>query len=202
MSYFYIISSSNDLQHHGILGQKWGIRRFQNKDGSLTSAGRKRYDDDGTSDSKSSSSDRKAKTKSVAKKVAIAAGVTASIAAVAGVSYLVYKKKSAGKINTGKKAAESVANKTVSELQKAMQNRNASMNKVMSQFDALDSRLNAARNGSRQSVKIKTPKVPVPKVTKQKTSNSGNLSKELEKRRRAMEKTMSAFDRLDRAARR
>lgn len=33
----------NELYHHGILGQKWGIRRFQNKDGSLTSAGKKRY---------------------------------------------------------------------------------------------------------------------------------------------------------------
>lgn len=32
------------LQHHGILGQKWGVRRYQNKDGSLTSAGKKRYD--------------------------------------------------------------------------------------------------------------------------------------------------------------
>lgn len=31
------------LQHHGILGQKWGIRRYQNEDGSLTPAGKKRY---------------------------------------------------------------------------------------------------------------------------------------------------------------
>lgn len=30
------------LQHHGILGQKWGVRRFQNKDGSLTPKGKKR----------------------------------------------------------------------------------------------------------------------------------------------------------------
>lgn len=32
-----------ELYHHGILGMHWGIRRFQNKDGSLTAAGRKRY---------------------------------------------------------------------------------------------------------------------------------------------------------------
>ena len=31
------------LQHHGIKGQKWGIRRYQNPDGSLTTAGRERY---------------------------------------------------------------------------------------------------------------------------------------------------------------
>lgn len=31
------------LEHHGIKGQKWGVRRYQNEDGSLTSAGEARY---------------------------------------------------------------------------------------------------------------------------------------------------------------
>jgi hypothetical protein len=37
---------NNELSHHGIKGMKWGIRRYQNKDGSLTSQGKKRYDRD------------------------------------------------------------------------------------------------------------------------------------------------------------
>ena len=46
----YIITSdgffieSTELMHYGIKGQKWGVRRYQNKDGSLTAAGKKRYD--------------------------------------------------------------------------------------------------------------------------------------------------------------
>lgn len=35
--------ANNELQHHGVKGMRWGIRRYQNSDGSLTSEGKKRY---------------------------------------------------------------------------------------------------------------------------------------------------------------
>lgn len=44
-------NSTSELYHWGIKGMKWGVRRYQNKDGTLTPAGKKRYADDGGSDS-------------------------------------------------------------------------------------------------------------------------------------------------------
>lgn len=55
--------NESELKHFGIKGMKWGQRRYQYKDGSLTPAGKKRYSDgsEGSSSTKSS----KTKTKSV-----------------------------------------------------------------------------------------------------------------------------------------
>ena len=39
----YKVVTTSELYHHGIKGQKWGVRRYQNKDGQLTSAGKERY---------------------------------------------------------------------------------------------------------------------------------------------------------------
>ena len=40
----YISKDASDaLAHYGVLGMKWGVRRYRNKDGSLTNAGKKRY---------------------------------------------------------------------------------------------------------------------------------------------------------------
>ena len=86
------------LAHHGIKGQKWGIRRFQNSDGTLTAEGKDRY-----SDSTRSGGTQKVKVKGKVKvkvqgpvKVKIVdhsktfKNVAVGIAAVAGVSLATY----------------------------------------------------------------------------------------------------------------
>lgn len=60
------------LSHHGIKGQRWGIRRYQNEDGSLTPAGEKRY---GTPENLEQVRNRN-------KKIAIGVGIGAATAAV------------------------------------------------------------------------------------------------------------------------
>ena len=54
--------SQNELYHHGIKGMKWGVRRFQNEDGSLTTAGKKRYIDESIGSDKKMSSNNSSKT--------------------------------------------------------------------------------------------------------------------------------------------
>lgn len=73
---------NNTLAHHGINGMRWGVRRFENKYGTLTEAGKKRYHKG------SDSSYKKKHKKSAARKVRNVALATlaTSTAVVAGVA--------------------------------------------------------------------------------------------------------------------
>lgn len=75
------------LVHYGVKGMKWGVRRYQNKDGTLTAAGKKRN----ASSSKSSDADKE-KRRSTAKKVA---ATTAAVVTVAAAATIYAKNKDA-----------------------------------------------------------------------------------------------------------
>ena len=67
-----------ELYHHGIKGQKWGVRRFQNPDGSYTSAGKAHRNSDGNA---SKNSDHDAKMARAKKIAAVAGAITLAAAA-------------------------------------------------------------------------------------------------------------------------
>lgn len=73
---------TNVLQHYGVKGQKWGVRRYQNADGSLTSAGKKHYGGSDNPTSKTSEADaqKKERAKKIVAGVAVAATLTAATA--------------------------------------------------------------------------------------------------------------------------
>lgn len=59
----YRLVSPDDLEHFGIKGMRWGVRRFQNEDGTRTALGKKRYNDSDDDDSSMHEDARSARSK-------------------------------------------------------------------------------------------------------------------------------------------
>ena len=95
----YRIKYSNELYHYGVKGQKWGIRRYQNPDGSLTDEGYARYGVDPNSGEMSSEGkrlyDEDQHKHERNKKIGLGIGITAAVGAaiLAGVAWWKSKHK-------------------------------------------------------------------------------------------------------------
>lgn len=99
-----------ELYHYGIKGQKWGVRRFQRKDGTLTPKGRKRYADDGGDEAPV---ERKGMSASTKKKLMIGAGIAvaaATIYAIENPKVVKMPLSAAKKLATESNAAKAVSN--------------------------------------------------------------------------------------------
>ena len=130
-----MILNNNELRHHGILGQKWGIRRFQKNDGTLTSAGKKRYADNESSTSRKLAEMKGRKT--IIRGAAIGGAVavlTAGVTSVAVSQYILkHSTSSVSAIKTGS------TQKGLSYVNKMMSQRQSAMNNANKAFDALNS---------------------------------------------------------------
>lgn len=150
----YKVIFTDELCHHGIKGQRWGIRRYRNEDGSLTNDGKERYSD-------------KNKKRDTAKKVAIGVGITGVVALGA---YVVHKnrqyirnKASKRQIEIGKKKVSNIVDLDIqSRINYADAKKSKDIKGMIKEKKRMKTYRKAAKNitdtYSREAYKLKTGK--------------------------------------------
>lgn len=132
-----------ELQHHGVKGMRWGVRRYQKKDGSLTPTGKKRYGEGSDADGGDTNAiDRKARSRKIAKRVAIGAAAGVVMGATVTAAAVIYKKNP----EKVKAVFDKVKNSTVSGSKKAR--------------EAGKTYLSEARKGIKEGVKQAAKEAP------------------------------------------
>ncbi len=142
--------SHSELYHHGIKGMKWGVRRYQNADGSLTPEGIKRYG--------SVSNLNKARLQKKYK-IRRAAAITAASLAAAGIitgTALIAKKKFS-KVNSIEKNKEKI-NKSLNEIKTEPKISNKTKESLKKQSDDFRKAINNKVNEMKKSESSSKPK--------------------------------------------
>lgn len=137
----YGYNTSDELEHFGLKGMKWGVRRFQNKDGSLTEAGKQRYANTGNLDSGGGGGggapeEEDEETKKAIEEAAKKEGMTVDE----------YRKKFADKVaalkekarDVAKEVADTVYNEAGGKYKKAAAENNAAANRALREAAAKD----------------------------------------------------------------
>ena len=106
--------SHDYLAHHGIKGQKWGIRRFQNRNGTLTTKGKKRYNEIESKEKLHLGLDKNGNVNLIRGKTTKEAKIKFAIKSsilIAGITVSLYVAKHPDIVNKGKISAEKILKK-------------------------------------------------------------------------------------------